>query len=79
MSFKKLIVIACMFALMIPAFGCSEDGPAEKAGQKIASTVESVKDAAKDMIDNDGPAEKAGEKVDEAVEEAKEAVDKAAE
>lgn len=56
--------------LAIPFFvlvGCSEPGPAEKAGQSIDKAVEEVRD----KLDPAGPAEKAGEKIDDAVENMK--------
>ncbi|MDX5362534.1 MAG: hypothetical protein LPJ91_00050 [Pseudazoarcus pumilus] len=60
--------------LAIPFFvlvGCSEPGPAEKAGQSIDKAVEDVRD----KLDPQGPAESAGEKLDNAVESMKEAID----
>lgn len=51
--------------------GCSDPGPAEKAGESIDKAVEDVRD----RLDPQGPAESAGEKVDEAVESVKEAFD----
>lgn len=60
--------------LAIPFFvlvGCSEPGPAEKAGQSIDKAVEDVRD----KLDPAGPAEKAGEKIDDAVERVKSAFD----
>ncbi|WP_243544451.1 hypothetical protein [Pseudodesulfovibrio tunisiensis] len=44
---KKIVVVACILAFMLPAFGCSEEGPAEKAGKKIDQTVDDAKDAAR--------------------------------
>lgn len=44
--------------------GCSEKGPAEKAGARVDEAVESVKE----KLDPAGPAEKAGREIDEAVE-----------
>ncbi|MGE4194144.1 MAG: hypothetical protein AB7E51_12200 [Pseudodesulfovibrio sp.] len=31
---KKILVMFCLLAVMLPAFGCSEEGPMEKAGKK---------------------------------------------
>ena len=56
-----LIAMAIPFAVLV---GCSEQGPAETAGEKIDEAVEDVKDA----VDPAGPAEKVGEKIDDAVE-----------
>ena len=44
---KKVIVIACMLAMMVPAFGCSEEGSMEKAGKKMDQMADDAKDAAK--------------------------------
>ena len=55
--------------LAIPFFvlvGCSEPGPAEKAGQSIDKAVEDVRD----KLDPAGPAEKTGRKIDETIERA---------
>ncbi|QGY39307.1 transport-associated protein [Pseudodesulfovibrio cashew] len=48
---KKLIVIGCILALMLPAFGCSDEGTAEKAGKKIDQAVDDAKDSAKKMFE----------------------------
>jgi outer membrane lipoprotein-sorting protein len=32
---KKILTVACMLAVLTVAFGCSEEGPMEKAGKKI--------------------------------------------
>lgn len=59
--------------LAIPFFvlvGCSESGPAEKAGESIDKAVEDVRD----KLDPQGPAESAGEKIDSAVESMKDAI-----
>lgn len=44
---KKIVVVACILAFMVPAFGCSEEGPMEKAGKKIDQAAEDAADAAK--------------------------------
>jgi len=51
--------------------GCSDKGPAEKAGQSIDKAVEDVRE----KIDPQGPAESAGEKIDNAIDSMKEAFD----
>jgi len=48
---KKLIIIGCILAMMVPAFGCSEEGPAEKAGKEIDRAVDDAKDQAKKIFD----------------------------
>jgi len=49
---------------------CEKEGPMEKAGETIDSTVEQAKDKIDDA--GQGPMEQAGEAVDESVEKAKE-------
>jgi len=48
---KKLILVACMLAMMVPAFGCSEEGPMEKAGKQLDEAAEDAGDAAKKMFE----------------------------
>lgn len=56
-SRKALALLALMAVPAFPLVGCkSNDGPLEKAGEKLD-----------DAMDGDGPAEKAGEKVDKAL------------
>lgn len=60
--------------LTIPFFvlvGCSDPGPAEKAGESIDKAVEDVRD----KLDPQGPAESAGEKIDDAVDSMKDSLD----
>lgn len=61
-----LLAIPC--AVLV---GCSDPGPAEKAGQSIDKAVEDVRD----KLDPAGPAEKTGEKIDDAVDSMKNAFD----
>jgi hypothetical protein len=61
---KRLIVLLIGGALMFMPVACEQEGPAEKAGEKIDETVE---EAGEKM-------EEAGEEVSEEVEEAKEEV-----
>ncbi|CCH49209.1 hypothetical protein [Pseudodesulfovibrio piezophilus] len=72
---NKIALTGCLLAMMLPAFGCSEEGPAEKAGKKVDHAVEEAKDA----MDTEGPAEEAGKKVDQIVEDAKEQMKKVGE
>lgn len=44
---KKVVVVACLLAFMVPAFGCSEEGPMEKAGKKMDQAAEDAANAAK--------------------------------
>lgn len=56
-----LMMIVALGFTGVAFTGCSSnDGPAEKAGQKVDNAV----DSAKDTLDNDGPAEKAGQSID---------------
>ncbi|MGE4422520.1 MAG: hypothetical protein AB7D39_09500 [Pseudodesulfovibrio sp.] len=34
-TLKKILTVACLLAVLAVAFGCSEEGPMEKAGKKI--------------------------------------------
>jgi hypothetical protein len=51
--------------------GCSEPGPAEKAGESIDKAVEDVRD----KLNPQGPAESVGEKIDDALESMKDSLD----
>lgn len=62
------MLLAIPFAVLV---GCSDPGPAEKAGQSIDKAVEDVRD----KLDPAGPAEKTGEKIDDAVDSMKNAFD----
>jgi hypothetical protein len=55
-------LIGIMLLMGVALAGC-EQGPAEKAGEKI--------DRALDRLSGKGPAQKAGERIDNAVEELK--------
>lgn len=66
MSYKPLIVLSALACLTLG--GCSDDGPAEEAGENIDQAVEEGRDAVEDA-GGQGPAEEAGEEMDEAVDE----------
>ncbi|OIQ49698.1 hypothetical protein BerOc1_01623 [Pseudodesulfovibrio hydrargyri] len=34
-TLKKILTVACLLAVLTVAFGCSEEGPMEKAGKKM--------------------------------------------
>ena len=77
---KKLftLMLAMLFMFMGAVVGCDSQGPAEKAGEKIDETAESLKESADeigDEITGEGPAEEMGEKIDEAAEEIEEAAE----
>jgi hypothetical protein len=59
--------------LLLAVPGCREEGPAERAGQKIDEAVEKLRHG------DEGPGEEAGRKIDETVEEVEEAVEDATE
>lgn len=65
MPMKKFVHIAItalmMIVLMVGLFGCTKEGPVEKAGKKIDQTIEK----AGDQI------EKAGDKVRNTIEDSK--------
>ena len=48
---KKLIVLACVCTLLLPVFGCQEEGPMEKAGKQIDQAAEDAADAAKKVFE----------------------------
>ncbi|WP_272701513.1 transport-associated protein [Desulfovibrio sp. Fe33] len=50
-TWKKFVVAACLVLFAFAAFGCSEEGPMEKAGKKIDQAAEDAGDAAKDAGD----------------------------
>jgi hypothetical protein len=57
---RSVVVMGMLSALFLA--GC-DDGPAERAGEKI--------DRAVDKLSGKGPAERAGERIDKAVDEVK--------
>jgi predicted small lipoprotein YifL len=56
--------------------GCEQEGPAEKAGERIDEAVEQTQDAIDDA-GQQGTMERMGEKLDQSMEEAGEAVEDA--
>lgn len=59
------LLIAGLSALLLGlATGCEEQGPMERAGERIDEGVEDARDAVADAVDEDGP-------VEETVEDAK--------
>lgn len=60
---KKILSTTVVLMLLFVAVGCENQGPAEKAGEKIDNTMEEVRDKSEDMT------EKAAEKIDDAMEE----------
>ena len=62
---KKLIVLgSALVFLGIGALGCEQEGPAERAGEKIDEAAEQVGEKAEELKEETGEKlEKAGEKV----------------
>jgi len=49
---KKLIVVACILALFVPAMsGCEEEGSMEKAGKQMDKAADDAAEAAKKIFD----------------------------
>jgi len=64
---KSVLIIGLMcIALLLPAAGCREEGPLEKAGKEMDDAVDRIRHG------DEGTLEKAGRETDEAIEEAKE-------
>ena len=47
----KILILSIFLAVTLAVAGCNNDGPAEKAGEKIDETVEDVGDAVEDAGD----------------------------
>ncbi len=50
-TWKKFILVACVLTMLIPAFGCSEEGPMEKAGKQLDQAADDAADAAKKVFE----------------------------
>lgn len=66
MRFERILVALALAAALLFGAGCSEPGPAEKAGKAFDDAVEKLQHG------DEGTLEKAGRKMDEALEEAEE-------
>lgn len=67
---KRLAFTMMLLTLVFGAPGCERNqGPMEKAGEKIDEAVDEI------THPNEGPIEKAGRKLDEAVDDVKEKVE----
>ena len=52
MRISKMIIVTVMICTLMGAMvGCSEEGPAEKAGKKVDQAIEDAKDGAKKLFD----------------------------
>lgn len=66
-SIIQFIAMILLFALLTSA--CEQQGPAERAGEKIDETVEKVGDSAEDAVDKVGDKlEEVGDKIEEKTE-----------
>ena len=63
-----LVLISLALGVASGAVGCRQEGPMEKAGDKIDEVIDDI------AHPNEGPIEEAGRKIDEAVDDAKEKV-----
>jgi predicted small lipoprotein YifL len=68
---KTLLTSLAMILLTLGLSACEQEGPAERAGEKVDAAAERAKEA----VDPKGSAERAGEKADEAMERAGEATE----
>jgi hypothetical protein len=59
---RSWVAVGLLIALA-PLAGCTEEGPAEKAGKGVDNAARDIKDT----VSPPGPAEKAGRAVDDAV------------
>lgn len=64
---NKRLTSLTIIVLALGLGACEQQGPVERAGERVDETM----DEAKDALDPQGPAERAGEKVDDTVERAK--------
>lgn len=70
-SVKRHLALLSFAALGVLAAGCSQEGPAEKAGKDLDQAVEETGDKLRETLPGlprEGPMERAGESMDEAVE-----------
>ena len=75
--------LACLGVLAVLAFGCSDPGPAEQAGERLDDSIEAMGEGVEeaqrevsDAIDPPGAGERAGRAVDDLVDEGEEAAEK---
>jgi len=68
MFYKKFSMALCAGIMAIALGGCEQEGPAERAGEKVDEALEGG---------TKGPMEKAGEEMDKAGEKVGEAVEEA--
>lgn len=73
-SVKSLSATLFITAALFVFVGCQEKGPGEKAGEKLDTAVENIKDG-ENPLKETGVGEKAGEAVDKAVSSMSSAVD----
>jgi len=61
---KKILKLLVLLSFSAVLLACSEQGPAERAGEEVDEAAESIQES----VDPDGPAERAGEAIDDAME-----------
>lgn len=61
---KKCLYFVVLLGFSGLLLACSEQGPAEQAGEQVDETVDSIQET----LDPSGPAERAGEAIDDAIE-----------
>ncbi len=61
---KKVLFFLALLGLSAVFLACSEQGPAEQAGEQVDETIEDIQEA----LDPSGPAERAGRAIDDAIE-----------
>lgn len=48
---KKMVVVGCLLTLMVPVFGCQEEGAMEKAGKQLDQAAEEAEDSVRKIFD----------------------------
>lgn len=67
MQMKKTSILLVLLALTVGLVACSQDGPAENAGEKVDNAAEDFGDAMEDATDDAGDSlEEAGDAVEDA-------------
>ena len=71
---KKAIFYLVSLAVITLLSGCEQEGPVERGGKKIDSTIQDTKKAVKGVGKKKGPMERAGEKIDNTIEDTGKAI-----
>lgn len=51
MLLKRLVVLVCLLAFLVPLTACENEGPMEKAGKKLDQAADDLKDKTKKMFE----------------------------